>query len=152
MQLFLDREKLKRKLEESGGLTFQIPQFSTEYGMRRVPTVKKVKQQKTDKAMRPKTPKDKREKGLKKKLTAKMVGDSLDLILSQSKGKGSHDDDDDEEDEERERDRLLQHHKSPPKIRPSSSTSSAASLRKGSAEKVRQENMKANKIRSYESK
>ena len=138
-------------MEESGGLTFQIPQFSTEYGMRRVPTVKKVKQQKTDKAMRPKTPKDKREKGLKKKLTAKMVGDSLDLILSQSKGKGSHDDDD-EEDEERERDRLLQHHKSPPKIRPSSSTSSAASLRKGSAEKVRQENMRANKIRSYESR
>jgi hypothetical protein len=79
-----DREKLKKKLEESGGLTFQIPQFSSEYGSRRVPTIKKVKVQKEGKPVKIKIPKDKKEKILKKKLTAKMVGESLDLILKQS--------------------------------------------------------------------
>jgi hypothetical protein len=84
LSLNINREKLKKKLEESGGLTFQIPQFSSEYGSRRVPTIKKVKVQKEGKPVKIKVPKDKKEKILKKKLTAKMVGESLDLILKQS--------------------------------------------------------------------
>ena len=82
------REKLKKKLEESGGLTFQIPQFNTEYGTRRVPAVKKIKVLKEGKLTKVKVAKDKKEKekekGLRKKLTSKMVQDSLDLLLSGS--------------------------------------------------------------------
>ena len=82
------REKLKKKLEESGGLTFQIPQFNTEYGTRRVPAVKKIKVLKEGKVLKVKVAKDKKEKekekGLRKKLTSKMVQDSLDLLLSGS--------------------------------------------------------------------
>ena len=48
---------MKKKLEESGGLTFQIPQFSSEYGSRRVPTIKKVKVQKEGKPVKIKIPK-----------------------------------------------------------------------------------------------
>lgn len=84
----LFREKLKKKLEESGGLTFQIPQFNTEYGTRRVPAVKKIKVLKEGKVLKVKVAKDKKEKekekGLRKKLTSKMVQDSLDLLLSGS--------------------------------------------------------------------
>ena len=122
----LCREKLKKKLEESGGLTFQIPQFSTEYGMRRVPTVKKIKQLKTDKSMKIKDLKDKKDLIVPRKLTAKIVGDSLDMILRQSK--------EEEEDDEEEEDEV--EIKSPPKVRPSSSTSSSSSIKKGAAEKV----------------
>ena len=80
------REKLKKKLEESGGLTFQIPQFNTEYGTRRVPAVKKIKVLKEGKVLKIKVAKDKKEKekGLRKKLTSKMVQDSLDLLLNGS--------------------------------------------------------------------
>ena len=77
---------MKKKLEESGGLTFQIPQFNTEYGTRRVPTIKKVKSMKEGIDSKDGLPKDRKDKLLKKKLTAKMVGDSLDLILNRSIG------------------------------------------------------------------
>ena len=136
---------MKRKLEESGGLTFQIPQFNAEYGMRRVPTVKKIKLQKLDKSLRIKMPKEKKERGLKTKLTAKMVGDSLDLILSQAKSKSEEaeveeDDDDDEEEEEEEgegQDPLKNRSKFRPLSSTSSSSSSYTSTRKSSAERVR---------------
>ena len=83
---YITREKLKKKLEESGGLTFQIPQFNTEYGTRRVPAVKKIKVLKEGKVLKIKVAKDKKEKdkGLRKKLTSKMVQDSMDLLLSGS--------------------------------------------------------------------
>jgi hypothetical protein len=46
------REILKRKLLESGGLTFQIPQFNTEYGMKREVKIKEIKSTKI-KAQKP---------------------------------------------------------------------------------------------------
>ena len=132
---------MKRKLEESGGLTFQIPQFNAEYGMRRVPTVKKIKLQKLDKSLRIKVPKEKKERGLKTKLTAKMVGDSLDLILNQAKSKIKDDeeeeDDDDDEEEEEEQEHLKNQSKFRPLSSTSSSSSSYSSTRKSSAERVR---------------
>jgi hypothetical protein len=131
----LSREKLKKKLEESGGLTFQIPQFSTEYGMRRVPTVKKTKTLKTDKSLKVKGLKDKKDGGLPRKLTVKMVGDSLDLIMRQSNAKEAEEEEDEEEEDEEE-DEEEEEVKSPLKMRPSSSTSSSSSLKKGAAEKV----------------
>jgi hypothetical protein len=48
----LFREILKRKLLESGGLTFQIPQFNTEYGMKREVKIKEIKSTKI-KAQKP---------------------------------------------------------------------------------------------------
>ena len=130
---------MKRKLEESGGLTFQIPQFNAEYGMRRVPTVKKIKLQKLDKSLRIKVPKEKKERGLKTKLTAKMVGDSLDLILNQAKSKIKDDEEEEDDDDDEEEEEEQEHLKNQSKFRPLSSTSSSSysSTRKSSAERVR---------------
>lgn len=133
---------MKKKLEESGGLTFQIPQFSAEYGMRRVPTVKKIKLQKLDKSLRIKIPKEKKG-GLKTKLTAKMVGDSLDLILSQTKTKETEEEEEDEEDDEDDDEDEAEHLSNQSRVRPLSSTSSSFSSssfssRRSSAERVRE--------------
>ena len=130
---------MKRKLEESGGLTFQIPQFNAEYGMRRVPTVKKIKLQKLDKSLRIKVPKEKKERGLKTKLTAKMVGDSLDLILNQAKSKSKDDEEEEDDDDEEEEEGEQEHLKNQSNFRPLSSTSSSSysSTRRSSAERVR---------------